>query len=846
MFKTLPYIDVWDDMVLMADGSFGIAWEVPPFDLLTFNDELIDQLEDQINQLYLTLPQGSLELKEDVDHRNAGVFFQILNMRSNDFSDIIERMENVADVDNALLRDLTKENINFIKNIADDNYLVRRRVYIMARIYPEVTTVKKIASFFKYEPSLNTIKEQLSKKVIRAVKHELNLISTALNNTALNPRRLGDKELRKIIYNFLNPNSYPASATDDPTQTLRSLVLPDFTPGHFMFQLDGMWHAVVGVRSLPRSITSCSGTIFATALGDVIQNFSLVPRYLMEKQIVTDKKKMKLSAMTDKRAGNALEELEQALELIINGSDFCRASWHVVLRDENPETLNLKIRDTMTMFGRVDGMEGRPERNAADVIFFSTCVPFANSPMSEKHSRRNMPAALPWVTNTAPLYGPYPGTATRPVLVSPTTSNPPSLFVFDPFDESMLNWNTILLGKSGAGKSTLMIRLAVAFLLYKPLLFFVDKGGSFEWMATLTGGEHHTLSRTSPKCLNVFDLKGIHPSNGGEQEEFVQSSMIFATNFVESLAGGLSNQEFGIVANFIGELWRERDYATYYLSDLIEALDSHGSEHAKSVADRLRMYKKGSTFGNFFDGPSEMPFEAETISIDMGDIYEDERLVGPYFMAVDRLLTLRAAKEMNRKHIFCFDEVWAPIAVPQCRKALMDKNRTVRKNGGAVWYLDQTIKTFLDYPETTKMISQTSNWFLLEMNPDDIKDLAQAGFTDQEMRLIRTLRTVPGEYSMNYARTIREGIPRGAVTRSISTPLLYSVMTNDADDKMIRNQLIKRITDEKPTTEELELAIRQFAKLLPRGTRPMSDRINRAKEKYPHESLLDIVEMISQ
>ena len=848
----LPYIDTWHNFVLMADGSFGVAWELTPIDLFTFDTSMVLDLERKLNSLFVQAPAGSVLLKYDEDFNAAGCFFQIISQQSKDYSDVVARIRRSIHTDNAIIKDVALESAGYIDKIAAAEGFSRRRLFLLMRYYPELDEPTNLVRHF-LRPTLSEarLKAMFREKVLRFLDNEMGVIQGALDATGLMPRLLDDVEISQFIYSFLNPSMLGGSVSKDKSQTLRSRVAPEFEPDHYMFQVDGLYHAVITLRSLPHTVSSCSGNMLTNVDGDIICCFANTPRGLMRKQLEGDKKLLRFTAISDKDAVFALDDNEQADYMLAQGTDFATASWHVLLKDKSQDGLALKVKNTLTAFSSMDGTEGRPEKSASPIVYFSNVVPFANSPQTERHSGRNKRVALPWLANLAPLYGPYIGTASRPVLTMPTFSDPQSVFMFDPFDPNNLNWNTIVIGVPGSGKSTFVVKLALAFMLHDPLLFFIDKGGSFESMALASGGTHTKLSTTQAKCINVFDLRGLHPSQGSDQAESVDGAITFAISFVDTLCQGLDNEEYGVVSTLLRHMYAERDFATYYMSDLLEELNKERdntnlpeSQRAiySRLANKIALFTKKGAYGKFFDGDTEIDLEPSVQSYDMGNIYDDARLAAPYFMALDRALSARAAQEFGRKHIFFYDEAWAPMSVDSCRKAMMDKNRTLRKEGGATWYMDQVLGTFLDTPEGQKMVATTTNWFLLQMNGNDIANLKEAGFTSRELEVAARLETVPGKFSLSYARTVVRGIPRGSMLKNSPTPLLYAIMTTDADDRVLRKLLIKEYTkSEKPTMTEISEALRELAHLVPFGCRGCIDTIREFQEEFPGLDILTTV-----
>ena len=844
--EVLPYVSTWThemvgDVVLLADGSYGVAWELTPFDLLTFDDDNTLTLENHIYSLLAALPYGSYRLNADEDHKQAGAYYQLISFRSDDFSREFERMDSVTIGRNDLPAKAVHEHNEYIKYLARNGVFVKRRPILFLRYYPEQKNAKQASnylSFLSYSVKPSAIAELVTGQRIRQLANELLNIEGVMRQGSLSPARLNATALRRVLYDFLNPASQTAGVPLDLNYTLRSQVFPDFTPGHYMFELDGVWHAVLSLRTLPSTITSCSGNFFKMADGDVIMNFTIFPTSLTERIIKIKRRSMKVSfAEPNIREGK--RDIEEADNMLKQGTTFGVASLHVLLRDADPDKLQLKVRNTMALFSRIDGIECRPERRSAPAIFFSACVPFACGPAFEKLSYRAKLNALPWIANLLPIFGGFSGTATRPVLSAPTMDNPQSIYTYDPFDESQVNWNTMLIGKSGSGKSTFVIRMMLSFLLYNPLLFFIEKGtqgcSSYRRFSLINGGKHFEISRTNPHCINVFDATHIDTTD----ETALSGVVSFATSFCEILAGDLESGEFSALSIAIRNLFADHD--KYYMTDLCEHL-SRGDEDSVKVAKKLALFTKKGALGEFVDGDTSIVLDVDIASFDLDGIYDEPRLLPAYFMAIDHLIRRRIKECPTQKHITLYDEVWKPLEFPSVRKMLLGKNRTVRKEygGGAVFYVDQLVSTFDDYPETRKILQQTTNWFLLEMERPDIPLLEKAGFTKREQEVVSKLKTEPGKSSTAYARYVDSGMPRGAVIINDVTPLNYAIMTNDGDDLRVFSELENELK-RKGMPHEIQDVIKAFAELLPKGVRPLLASVREIMEQNKDLNMLDAV-----
>src|SRR5205085_8132434 len=87
--------------------------------------------------------------------------------------------------------------------------------------------------------------------------------------------------------------------------------------------------------------------------------------------------------------------------------------------------------------------------------------------------------------------------------------------IFDPFDESLENANTVIFATSGAGKSYFTKLMALRNLLVGVDFLVIDPEDEYRTLCSAVGGQMVRLASSSAQHLNPFDL----PAADADDEE---------------------------------------------------------------------------------------------------------------------------------------------------------------------------------------------------------------------------------------------------------------------------------------------------------------------------------------
>ena len=247
------------------------------------------------------------------------------------------------------------------------------------------------------------------------------------------------------------------------------------------------------------------------------------------------------------------------------------------------------------------------------------------------------------------------------------------------------------------------------------------------------------------------------------------------------------------------------------LSDVQRILSNQTSANARSLANRLRGWCRGGSYGNLFDGPSMVTAKNPFTVFDFTR-QKDNKDVGPVMM----MIAIRFAQTMTREFaaqdkIFFIDEGWNLMSSPICATFLEEAARTYRKYGIAIMFISQGISEWGSLKNSEGIRDSISTFFLFKLS-DNVAEATVNYFRGHEGDIValRSLVTEPGKFSQCYMFQKRTAGMRRLILELTMPPLLYATTTTRPSDKLEFEKLIA-------SGYSINDAIIEFAKRYPRG-----------------------------
>ena len=187
-----------------------------------------------------------------------------------------------------------------------------------------------------------------------------------------------------------------------------------------------------------------------------------------------------------------------------------------------------------------------------------------------------------------------------------------------------------------------------------PMIFIIDKGGSYDRICDLFGGQYFTVDLDHPLAVNPF---------AGEltrEKQALLTTLIVAMATRNDEREHLDSERVGIVEEALVKLYQRVKDREIQLSDLAEVLVKDYGERGKGLRQRLFAFTREGQFGMFFDRPNELKAHSSF------NVFDLKRLDGyPELQASFLLVTMNfiissiQSTDPGRPKYLFIDEAWA-------------------------------------------------------------------------------------------------------------------------------------------------------------------------------------------
>lgn len=788
--EELPYWDFIDGPkahAILFDGSLVGGLKVGLIDVECFD-------ESEINSL-------TMGLRSALNSISEGTSLQfVLGVRS-DFSDVLAahssgKTENI----HPLVQSIAEYREKKLNKAMEDGELYRPELFIYVRV--PVVEVKAFSIFKK--------KELFSEKAAEAYEETLEVLGQNIETLVsgfealgLSCREITREEILGNVYEFLNPKRSvgepaPLVKTFDEndiekdvllevdwlaTQSPREqLVFGDLVLGFEQFTLDGFYHRVITLKTLPE-------VTYAGMIADFLRlpfHYDLilsldVPPQASEMAKLNQKRKMAHSMAVT--SGNKASDLESETklssteelirELLNTGQRIYAVQLSVVLKapatPEGTKRLNRDVREVLARFRALQGAEGLEESVGAWKVLKGN-LPAA--PLSLERARKMKTNNL---ADFLPVYGPREGDR-DPVVLFRNRLN--GLVSFNAFDPGLPNYNSLVTGSSGAGKSFLNNCILLQELARGLRVFIIDIGGSYKKLTESLGGQYLEINLSDQYRINPFDLPDPtqEPSN-----QKIKSLLACVESMVsEDEKAKLPKLDRALLERAIIELYKSRrakgEVPT--LSDLARYLSAFEEDSMRAVSKMLYLWTGERPYGRLLDGMGSLRTDASICTFDLKGLsaYPDLQSV-MILILTDFILTQVEGDRTSKKRII-LDEAWELLKSNAAASFMEYCARTLRKTGSGITFITQGVEEIVASPIGPAILNNTATKFIMLQRGDSEILRETLKLNDQELGLIHSLGQKKGEFSEGF---MIEGDHR-QVVRIYPSPFEYWLSTSDAQD----------------------------------------------------------------
>ncbi|ESQ92557.1 VirB4 family type IV secretion/conjugal transfer ATPase [Asticcacaulis benevestitus] len=291
--------------------------------------------------------------------------------------------------------------------------------------------------------------------------------------------------------------------------------------------------------------------------------------------------------------------------------------------------------------------------------------------------------------------------------------------------------NTFICGSTGVGKTALEMALLAFATKYQGLrCVFFDKDRGAEIAIRAMGGQYHVLKRGAPTGFNPFQLRSTE-RNIQFCERFLK--LLVRTNGNVHLSALEEEQISHAVRTVMGAGVGARLRS---ISAIVQNLPKTGDN---SIALRLKKWMRSEPLGWAFDNATEdQDFSQGNIfAYDYTEFLDDPEVRTP-IMAY--LLHVTEQLIDGRPFIYVMEEFWKPLMDEHFADFALNKQKTIRKQGGLGIFVTQSPSDVLTHRIGKTMVEQTVTQIFMP-NPKADHDDYVHGFkvTEAEYRIIKNL-----------------------------------------------------------------------------------------------------------
>jgi conjugal transfer ATP-binding protein TraC len=408
---------------------------------------------------------------------------------------------------------------------------------------------------------------------------------------------------------------------------------------------------------------------------------------------------------------------------------------------------------------------------------FGNFMPFGTDPVSHASIKRWKRRTCRQLVPMLPIMAEWRGTGTPGLLLISRNGQLMSLSNWD----SPENYNCAIAAQSGSGKSFLAQTLLFNARMMGARFWIIDKGQSYRNIVEQMNGQRMTFGRDSKLCLNPF----TYVEDYDEDEDLLYSQVAAMAALNEPLSDLQAAEVKRLMRHQFQTVGARQMMVDHVATACLQSDDSR----VRDVGKQLGPFTKDGGYGYLFYGQNNYEADNPVILLEMDELEGRAHLQRVVLLQ----LMFQVRREMQRlprgmRKYLLIDEAWEllnsnrgattsdPVA-DFVEKAY----RQFRKMGGAAFTITQTIADFFETPVTRAIWKNSSHRWLLGQKGDAIEEAKrekQLDIGDHGFRILRSVKTVPGEYSEIFMET-----PYGyGVGRLIVPPVLRKLFSTDPKD----------------------------------------------------------------
>lgn len=537
------------------------------------------------------------------------------------------------------------------------------------------------------------------------------------------------------------------------------------------------------------------------------------------------------------------------------------SSENVTCREQLFDTslhINLMGFDAARLEDQTDKLEsllwriGKAETLRGDAIVRSS-MPLNYVPKSRSLLRRDTPHLTESLSHLCPIFIEYQGVADPAIIMNNRSGQP---IFLDLWGRGVNTAHSLIVGTTGSGKSfTFNNILMGARAKYRPKVWIIDKGDSYESLCLVLGGNYVRLATEPfvepvtgrmiyPICINPFwlardeDGKNVMPSM--DDMMFMADMLVTMTTTGNGEKNGAVHTKtrpllYKALQEFFANWVESRPLDEPIFSDFIPTLEAieFSDLEGSDIVEKLSLYYGTGPYSALFDGKLQVDWDNDFTVLEIQRMAKSDAL-GIVTLALFRQIDLYCKFKLDRgrKKLIAVDEAWATLSSPRSAAALAAFYRELRRYGAGCLLISQTVNDFVNIIKAEAngssdtqdgILENTSHYFFLACSESDYK-IAQSelAFTTEEVDLWRSLASLPPIYSeVFYRMRTSQSLYYSGVFRLFASSVSLWIASSHPDDYSMRERKTQEIVLAQGVDEctARQRAIVALAKEFPYGAR---------------------------
>ena len=355
-------------------------------------------------------------------------------------------------------------------------------------------------------------------------------------------------------------------------------------------------------------------------------------------------------------------------------------------------------------------------------------------------------------------------------------------FRYHPFSRRTTSWNVYVAGTTGAGKSFLMNHLLVGSLSFRPVVYILDVGNSYDPLVQVVPGS----VKVSVDFANP-DLK-LNPFAFPQAPD--QAERVTLAHLMEHLiTGGQGQLGQGERVDVMDALTKVLDGYDPDDPPTLEEYHRALETIEPGLAKPLRLWITGGPYAAFFCHKQDTFQNAELVYFELTgfDDHPDVASAITYLLFTKLFQRLQRQDE-DRKKIIVLDECWKFLMNDTMAAKIKELYRTVRKHNGSIMTITQHPNDLIASPHRDAILANTSFLFMLEQKGVGIEAKEAFGLNPREHFVMQQVRMKKGQYSELFFKG-----PYKRQVRVLADPYSYVLYTTDPEEKLLRARLTARL-----------------------------------------------------